>query len=64
MLATNFGSLWPEVTSFDSQNFGYQICFCTRLFIVLDSYGFQEMFPKIFNSGSIYNAEIAIWQIW
>ena len=31
MLATNFGSLWPEVTKFGSQNFGYQIWFCTRL---------------------------------
>ena len=31
MLATNFGSLCPEVTNFGSQNFGYQIWFCTRL---------------------------------
>ena len=31
MLATNFGSLCPEVTNFGSQNFGYQIWFCIRL---------------------------------
>ena len=31
MLATNFGSLCPKVTNFGSQNFGYQIWFCTRL---------------------------------
>ena len=34
MLATNFGSLCPEVTNFGSQHFGYQIWFCTRLDIV------------------------------
>ena len=33
MLATNFGSLCPEVTNFGSQHFGYQIWFCTRLLI-------------------------------
>ena len=32
-LATNFGSLCPKVTNFGSQNFGYQIWFCTRLFM-------------------------------
>ena len=31
MLATNFGSLCPKVTKVGSQNFGYQIWFCTRL---------------------------------
>ena len=31
MLATNYGSLCPNVTNFGSQNFGYQIWFCTRL---------------------------------
>ena len=31
MLSTNFGSLCPKVTNFGSQNFGYQIWFCTRL---------------------------------
>ena len=31
MLATNFDSLCPKVTNFGSQNFGYQIWFCTRL---------------------------------
>ena len=31
MLATNFGSLFPKVTNFGSQKFGYQIWFCTRL---------------------------------
>ena len=31
LLATNFGSLCPKVTNFGSQNFGYQIWFCTRL---------------------------------
>ena len=30
MLATNFGSLCPKVTKVGSQNFGYQIWFCTR----------------------------------
>ena len=34
MLATNFCSLCPKVTNFGSQNFGYQIWFCTRLFTV------------------------------
>ena len=34
MLATNFGSLCPKVTNFGSQNFGYQILFCTRLLMV------------------------------
>ena len=33
MLATNFGSLCPKVTKVGSQNFGYQICFFTRLVI-------------------------------
>ena len=33
MLATNFGSLCPEATNFGSQNLGYQIWFCTRLYI-------------------------------
>ena len=33
MLTTNFGSLCPEVTNFGSQNFGYQIWFCTGLLI-------------------------------
>ena len=31
MLATNLGSLCPKVTKVGSQNFGYQIWFCTRL---------------------------------
>ena len=31
MLATNFGSLSQTVTKVDSQNFGYQFWFCTRL---------------------------------
>ena len=31
MLATNFGSLCPKVTKAGSQNFGYQIWYCTRL---------------------------------
>ena len=31
MLATNFGSICPEVTNFGSQNFGYQIRFCATL---------------------------------
>ena len=31
MLATNFGSLCQKVTKVGSQNFGYQIWFCTRL---------------------------------
>ena len=31
MLTTNFGSLCQMVTKFGSQNFGYQIWFCTRL---------------------------------
>ena len=35
ILATNFGSLCPKVTNYGSQNFGYQIWFCTRLFISL-----------------------------
>ena len=33
MLPTNFGSLCPKVTKVGSQNFGYQIWFCTRLII-------------------------------
>ena len=31
MVSANFGSLCPNVTNFGSQNFGYQIWFCTRL---------------------------------
>ena len=34
MLATKFGSLCPKVTKVGRQNFGYQIWFCTRLFII------------------------------
>ena len=30
MLATNFGTLWTEVTNFGSQNFGYQIWFIAK----------------------------------
>ena len=33
ILSTNFGSLRRKVTNFGSQNFGYQIWFCTRLMI-------------------------------
>ena len=33
ILATNFGNLCPKVTKVGSQNFGYQIWFCTRLCI-------------------------------
>ena len=33
MLATNFGSLCPNVTNIGSQNFGYQIWFCTILYM-------------------------------
>ena len=33
MLATNFGSLSQTVTKVGSQNFGYQIWFCTRVMI-------------------------------
>ena len=32
MLTTNFGNQCQTVTKFGSQNFGYQIWFCTRLF--------------------------------
>ena len=35
MLATNFDNLCPKVTTFGSQNFGYQIWFCTRLISVI-----------------------------
>ena len=31
MLTTNFGSLCPDVPNFCSQNFSYEIWFCTRL---------------------------------
>ena len=34
MLATNFGNLCQTVTKIDSQNFGYQIWFCTRLLML------------------------------
>ena len=40
ILATNFGSLCPKVTKVGSQNFGYQIWFCTRL---LNKKGVTEM---------------------
>ena len=34
-MATNIGSLCPEVTNFSSPNFGYQLWFCTRLINML-----------------------------
>ena len=54
MLATNFGSLCPEVTNFGSQNFGYQIWFCTRLFseilIEIQTFSFKEMQLKLLSA--------------
>ena len=41
MLATNFGSLYPKVINFGSQNFGYQIWFCTRLWMFLSLFQLQ-----------------------
>ena len=49
MLATNFGSLCPKVTKVGSQNFGYQIWFCTRLITV----------PQVYKS-LIYPVEMLI----
>ena len=42
MLTTNFGSLCPKVTKVGSQNFGYQIWFCTRLLRISKIEGIAE----------------------
>ena len=42
MLVTKFGSLCPEVTNFGNQNFGYQIWFCIRLFMVWADYWLMD----------------------
>ena len=48
MLATNFGSICRKVTNFGSQNFGYQISFCTRLFNI-DEKKFTEICSQMSN---------------
>ena len=46
MLATNIGSPWPEVTNFGRQNFGSQICFCTKLVILMVAKMFKHFFVQ------------------
>ena len=56
MLATNFGSLCPKVTkTVGSQNFGYQICFCTRLFSFLIFITRNQWVNLMDNHGIQYN---------
>ena len=65
ILAINFGSLCPKVTNFGSQNFGYQIWFCTRLLISLTSHPWGDLIHRLpMDFRYSITHEICIWLVW